>query len=222
MRFTRGPWGEWENSMGKRVPHVNEAGAALQTDTAAKAEAGQSMEKGLRSKSAKRASSSGDLVPPVSAQQAEDDAVKAKQGGSLFERIRSRIKGNVVTSREKSPDEAAAAEFMKRGEEPTPLDRQIQETPRKGELANAIRLEVGQDKLLVNQRKITDRVRKILLAIEAQDTYLRSIALKVVSRKHQGVVIDLPKRGNGESDDSLGSGHEGPVAKLLGRKPNKD
>ena len=207
--------------MGKRVPQVNEAGAALQTDTAAKAEASKSTEKGLRSKGAKRASSSGGLIPPISGSQPNEDTVKSKQGGSIFERIKSRIKGNTTEpSQNASREENAAEEFLRKGDEMSPLEQDLEKAPRKGELANAIRLDVGHDKLLVNQRKITDKVRKILLAIEAQDTYLKSIALKVVSRKHQGVVIDLPKRKDG--DDSLESEHEGPVANLLGRKSKKD
>lgn len=209
--------------MGKRVPQLNEAAAALQSDPAASAGAAnaaamKSTEKGLRSKDAQRASS-GDLVPPVSSHQPEDANVKGKESGSLFERLKSRIRGSNKPADGASNEAAAAEEFLRRDREASPLEREIESAPRKGELANAIRLEAGQEKLLVNQRKLTDKVRKLLLSIEAQDTYLKSIALKVVSKKHQGVVIDLPKRKDG---DGLESEHDGPLAKLLGRKSNKD
>lgn len=218
--------------MGKRVPQVNEAASALQSDTAAQAAASQSQEKGLRSKEVKRTGKDGDLVPPVTGHQPEGDNVSQKQGG-LFERIKDRLKKGVAPEEKIDPDQAAAEAFIKKNADARPerdgfreresarsRDEDHDAPPRKGDLARAIRLEAGRDKLLVNQRKITDKVRKILLAIEAQDTYLKSIALKVVSRKHQGVVIDLPKRQS--EDDELTSHHKGPLAKLLGKKPKND
>lgn len=201
--------------MGKRVPQVNEAAQALQTDTSAKLAASQ--EKGLRSKSLKKPSS-GDLIPPIPESQPDGKASGSEGGNqSLFDRIKSRLQKGDSRGSDKSAEEAAAEAFIKQ-EQHADHEHLYKDPPRKGDLTRAIRLEQGQDKLLVNQRKITDKVRKILIAIEAQDTYLKNIALKIISRKHQGIVIDLPKK---EEDPVLGSSHEGPLGKLLGRKKDE-
>ncbi len=66
---------------------------------------------------------------------------------------------------------------------------------KKGNLTKAIHLEAGQDKVLINHRKMTNKIRNLLNRIEAEWLYLDSITQKVTKKKnHLGVVIDFPKR----------------------------
>lgn len=200
--------------MGKRVPPVNESGQALHSDTIGKAGAAQ--EKGLRSpEGAQGKKASGDLVSPIAKDEGQPGVGQEGGSNSLFERLQDKMRRGKqkASSKASGPNlDEAARDFLQQAPEAS-HEHLYQEgdTPPKGELARVLKLEGGRDKLLVNQKKLTDKVRLILNNIEASDGYIKSIALKIMNRKHVGIVLDIPKREEDSAADPS-------VAKLVKKK----
>lgn len=113
------------------------------------------------------------------------------------------------------------------GNRPEPLFQPIQRetrdnsTIKQGDLSNAIRLETGKDKILVNHRKMTNKITDLLKKIEAEESYLDTLAQKVTKKKHLGIVIDLPQRRSTETEHQDEEGDEFAIGYLLDSNDDK-
>lgn len=190
--------------MTKRVPPVNESGQALHSDTAVKL--GENLEKGLRSSAEGPKKADGDPIQPVTS--AEKGKSSDASDQSILDRIQNRIRGRKQKpgdTNEGDAELAKAKEFLRTPETQDHDHLYETEIPERGQLARLLRLEIGRDKLLVNQGKITGKVRKMLNLIEAQDGYLKAIGQKIMNRKHRGIVLDLETHTEADPDSSAGT-----------------
>lgn len=102
-----------------------------------------------------------------------------------------------------------------------PIQKDEERSVRKGDLTNEIRLATGHDKILVNHRKLTDKVSSILQKIEAEGSYLDSLAQKIAKKKHVGIVIDLPRRNSTVEHSQDEEGEEFAIGYLIDEDDNK-
>lgn len=206
--------------MGKQALQVKPIGSALHSDPATKASAAQ--EKGIIAAEPRATKAKTRKVAPVQNEQEEKRVGTDSNKQSLFEKLQHRINHRVEkTPSDRSKDDAAAREFLRH--EVNPDHHYLYEdAPPKGELTRVLRLEAGREKLMLNQNKLTDRLRRLLNAIEASDSYLRSLSLQVSSRKHAGIVLDIPVGQQRDDAETLSEEKDPSIGLLLGKKKDDD
>lgn len=193
--------------MPKKTTEIQDSVAALHSPEA------QRIERDAQRAAQAKDSSAGNTAKDVKASAKSDpsqDATKQHLGGSLGG-LRSKLQNSNNPTHVNSVDDAVLKQGKERDTNHSAQGTNISHAPeplfppvassamendsvRPGDLRNLIRLETGKDRLLVNHKKLTEKITKMLHAIEAQENYLETIAQKVTQKRHRGIVIDLPKR----------------------------
>ncbi len=210
--------------MSKKTTSIQDSAAALHSPEAERIERAEMRNSRVESTETSSSNVVGEAAQSNPSKNATVDSGGSKRLSGLRKKL-SKEQDIELESEEQSGDSAPKKQPISR---PEPLFQPISSKERdessvpKGQLADVIRLETGKDKLLVNHKKLTDKISDILNRIEAEDSYLEVIAQKVSKKKHLGIVIDIPKRKDSIDHPQDNEGEEFAVGYLIDEeKPKK-